>query len=104
MKPQKPAGNDVPPDFLANRPFAEKPTAKLLQTNVDIARHNLQVKLAWVKKETFRVAREVALEGKEDEIRKMDEYVRKVFADDATRMAEWEQLMSRYEFMEDTRE
>ena len=75
-----------------------------MQTNVDIARHNLQVKLAWFRKETFRVAKEVALEGKEEEIRKMDQYVRSVFADDSTRMAEWEELMSRYEFMAETLE
>jgi len=104
MKPKRPAGGDTPPDFLAKRPFTEKPSKELLQTNVDIARHNLQVKLAWFRKETFRVAKEVALEGKEEEIRKMDQYVRSVFADDSTRMAEWEELMSRYEFMAETLE
>lgn len=104
MRPKRPAGGDVPPEFLGKGQFSEKPSEKLLQTNVDIARHNLQVKLAWFKKETFRVAKEVALEGKEENIRQMDKYVRSVFADEPSKMAEWEELMSRYEFMDETLE
>jgi len=104
MKRQKPAGGDTPPDFVTRKPFTEKPSAALLKANVDIARHNLQVKLDWVKRETWRVAKEVALEDDKEATRKMDQYVRTVFKDEPRKMAEWEELMSRYDFTDEVLE
>jgi hypothetical protein len=104
MKEPKPAGGDTPPDFVAKKQFPEKPSAALRKANVDIARHNLQAKLAWFKRETFRVAKEVAAEGDKEATRDMDKYVRSVFKDDRRIMAEWEELMSRYDFTDDVLE
>ena len=101
MRRRKPAGGDTPPDFLNKQPFAEKPSAKLRKTNVDIARHNLEVRLAWFKKETFRVAKEVAAEENEENTREMDKYVRKAFANDSRIIAEWEELMAKIGLVDD---
>src|SRR5436190_20869255 len=104
MKEPKPAGGDTPPDFLSKQQFTEKPSAALRKANLDIARHNLQVKLAWFKRETFRAAKEVASEGDKEATRRMDQYVRSVFKDDRRIMTEWEELMSRYDFTDDVLE
>jgi hypothetical protein len=98
MRPKRPAGGDVPQDFLAKQPFTEEPSDALRKMNVDIARHNLQATLAKFKKDCWRVAKEVALEGDEEKTRQMDEFVRNVYADEPRKMAEWEKLISRYDF------
>jgi hypothetical protein len=104
MKRPKPSGGDMPPNFIARKQFTEKPSAALRKANVDIARHNLQVKVAWFKRETFRVAKQVALEGDKEATRDMDKYVRSAFKDDRRIMAEWEELMSRCGFTDDVLE
>jgi tetratricopeptide (TPR) repeat protein len=45
-----------------------------------------------------------ALGSSLEKLGRIDEAVRSVFADDSTRMGEWEELMSRYEFMAETLE
>lgn len=45
--------------------------------------------------ECFRAAKEVALEGAEG-ARKMDAFVRKHYADEARKMAGWDEIMLRY--------
>ena len=102
MKRTKPAGGDTPPDFLSKQPFTEEPSAALRKMNVDIARHNLEVTLTRFKEKCFRAAKEVALEGDEEKARQMDDFVRKVYADEPRKLAEWEKIMSRYEFTDDT--
>jgi hypothetical protein len=57
MRPTKPAGGDTPPDFLNEQPFVEKPSDALLQMNVDMARHNLEVTLKRTKEGCFRAAK-----------------------------------------------
>ena len=104
MKPDRPAANDVPPDFLAKRPFSEVPSAKYLQMAGDIADHNLEVMFYRVKDEFFDAMKEIALEGDEEKVRQADEAVRGIFEGEPGKMAEWEELMSRREFMEDTLE
>ena len=101
MRPTKPVGGDTPPDFLRKQPFTEKPSDALLQTKVDIARHNLEVTLKRTKEGCFRAAKAIALEGDEEKARQMDDFVRKVYADEPRKIAEWEQIMSRYEFTDD---
>lgn len=82
MRPKRPAGGDVPPDFNGKQRFTEKHSKELLQMNVDLGRHNLEVTLKRFRDDTFRVAKEVALEGNDENTRQMDDYVRKVFTDD----------------------
>jgi hypothetical protein len=104
MKPDRPAGNDVPPDFLAKRPFAEEPSLEYLHMARDIADHNLEVAFYRVKDDFFDAMKEIALEGNEEKVRQADEAVRGIFEDEPGKMAEWEELMSRHEFMEETLE
>lgn len=102
MKRSKPAGGDMPRESLNKKRFTEKPSAELLKTNVDIARHNLQVSLKRMREECFRVAKEIALEGDEEEVRQMDEFVRKQYLDEPRKMAEWKALTKHYQFNDDT--
>ena len=104
MKPDRPAANDVPPDFLAKRPFAEVPSAEYLQTARYLADHDLEVMFYRIKDDFFDAMKEIALEGNEEKVRQANEAVRGIFEDEPKKMAEWEQLMSRYEFMEETLE
>ena len=102
MRPKQPAGGDVPPEFFNQGRFEEKPSEKLRKTNVDLARHNLEVTLKRTMEGCFRAAKAIALEGNEEKVREMDTFVRKAYAADSRKMAEWEELMSRYEFMNET--
>lgn len=96
MKTNKPAGGDMPPDFEDKQPFTVAPSDKLRKTNVDLARHNLQVKLKRFKEEAFRAAKEV-VRNREEKSREMDAFVRKVYADEPRKMAEWEVIWTEYE-------
>lgn len=60
------------------------------------ARHNLQVKLKQLKEKCFRAAKESAAESPE-RAREMDGFVRKSYADEPRKMAEWEEVMRRWE-------
>jgi hypothetical protein len=104
MKPDRPAGNDVSPEFLAKRPFAEKPSREFLQMARDIADRNLEVIFYRIKDEFFDAMKEIALEGNEERVRQADKSVREIFDDEPKKMAEWEELMSRHDFMEETLE
>lgn len=101
MKPNRPAANDVPPEFLANKPFAEKPSAKFLQMARDLADHDLEVMFYRVKDEFFDHLKEIALEGDEEKVREADKSVREIYYDEPKKMAEWAKLMERYEFTDD---
>lgn len=48
--------------------------------------------------------KEIVLEGDEQKVRQADEAVREIYYDEPKKMAEWEELMLRYEFMEETLE
>ncbi len=96
MKTDRPAANDVPPDFLAKRPFAEAPSAKYLYMARDIAEHNLEVAFYRVKDDFFDAMKKIALEGNEEKVRQADEAVRGIFEEEPKKMAEWEELMSRH--------
>jgi hypothetical protein len=68
--------------------------------SLNLARHNLEVSLKMVKEKCFHAAKQIALEGLK-EARQMDEFVRKSYADEPRKMAEWEEVMRRYEFAEE---
>lgn len=104
MKPNRPAANDVSPEFLAKKPFAEKPSLEYLKMARDIADHELEVMYYRVKDEFFDHLKEIALEGDEEKVREADKSVREIYYDEPKKIAEWEELMSRYEFMEETLE
>ena len=53
MKPNRPAGNDVSPEFLARRPFAEKPSLEFLRTARNLIDHDLEVMYYRIKDESL---------------------------------------------------
>jgi hypothetical protein len=85
----------------------EKLSDRFYDTSVHLARTNLEAALARFRRDCFRaakwLARDVA-EGKNsiDDLRKMDDFVRKVYADQPREMAEWEEIMKEFDLSEDT--
>jgi hypothetical protein len=68
--------------------------------SVNLARHNLEVTLRRTKEQCFRAAKECALESL-DGFKKMDAFVRSQYADEPKKMAEWDEIAQKYEFMDD---
>ena len=68
--------------------------------SVKLARHNLEVTLRRTKEQCFRAAKECASESPEG-FKKMDAFVRGQYADEPKKMAEWDEIARRYEFMDD---
>ncbi len=104
MDPTKPAGHDVPPEFLAKRQFTEKPSLEYLKMARDLIDRDLEVMYYRIKDDFFATMKEIAIEGNEEKVREADKAVRGIFEDEPKKMAEWEELMSRHEFMEETLE
>jgi hypothetical protein len=69
-------------------------------TSVNLARHNLEVTLRRTKEQCFRAAKSCALESMEG-FKKMDAFVRSQYADEPRKMAEWEELARKYEFIDE---
>ena len=67
---------------------------------VKLAGHNLEVTLKRTKEECFRAAKEIALESTKG-ARKMDGFVRRQYADEPRKMAEWDTIMQKYEFLDE---
>lgn len=67
---------------------------------LSLAKHNLEVTLRRTKEECFRVAKIAAAESLEEAM-KFDGFVRRQYADEPRKMAEWEEIMSRYEFADE---
>lgn len=68
--------------------------------SVNLARHNLEVKLRHTKEQCFRIAKECGSESFEG-FRKMDAFVRSQYADEPKKMAEWEEIAQKYEFLDE---
>ena len=73
---------------------------KFGETSVNLARHNLEVTLRRTKEQCFRAAKECALESLEG-FKKMDAFVRSQYADEPKKMAEWDEIAQKYEFLDD---
>lgn len=73
---------------------------KFGEMSLNLARHNLEVTFKKTKEQCFRVAKEVALESAEG-ARKMDAFVRSQYADEPRKMAEWDKIMQKYEFLDE---
>ncbi|HEU0143205.1 MAG TPA: hypothetical protein VFQ47_00325 [Nitrososphaera sp.] len=65
--------------------------------SVNLARHNLEVTLRRTKEQCFQAAKQCALESLEG-FKKMDAFVRKQYADEPKKMAEWDEIAQKYEF------
>ena len=102
MNPNKPAGHDVPPEFLAKRQFTEGPSLEYLKMARDLIDRDLEVMYYRVKDEFYEEMKRIALEGDEEKVRQADKAVREIFDNEPKKMAEWDKIMSRYEFMEET--
>jgi hypothetical protein len=68
--------------------------------NLNLARHNLEVTLKRTKEGCFRAAKKIASESFKG-AQQMDAFVRKQYADEPKKMAEWEKIMQKYEFMDE---
>jgi hypothetical protein len=84
----------------------EELSDRFFDTSVHLAMTNLEAALNRFREDCFRVAKSVAQDvaaGKKpmDDLRKMDEFVRKVYTDQPRKMAEWEEVMKGFEFSED---
>ena len=102
MKKIKPAGGDTPQGFLDKQPFKVDVSEKVHQTDVDIARHNLEVTLKKVMEGCFQAAKKCVMEGKDHEaVMRMDDFVRKSYTTEPRKMAEWEALIREYESKRD---
>ena len=84
----------------------EKLDDRFFDTSVHLARTNLEAALNRVREDCFRVAKQIAREVAEgktpmDDLRKMDEFVRKAYTDLPRKMAEWEEIMSEFDLSEE---
>ncbi|MDT5121435.1 MAG: hypothetical protein QOC96_917 [Acidobacteriota bacterium] len=73
---------------------------KFGETSVNLARHNLEVTFKRTKEQCFRIAKEVGSENAEG-FKKMDAFVRSQYADEPKKMAEWDKIMQKYEFLDE---
>ena len=71
--------------------------------SVNLARHNLEVTLKRTKEQCFRAAKEIALESLEG-FKKMDAFVCNQYSDEPRKMAEWDKIMQKYEFLDEADE
>ncbi len=67
---------------------------------VNLARHNLEVTFRRIKEQCFQAAKRIAADGVEG-ARKMDDFVRKQYADEPRKIAEWDEIMLKYAFADD---
>jgi len=70
------------------------------EMSVNLARHNLEVTLKRTKEQCFRAAKECALESLEG-FKKMDGFVRSLYSDEPRKMAEWDKIKQKYEFLDE---
>ena len=65
--------------------------------SVNLARHNLEVTLKRTMEQCFQAAKQCGSESFEG-FKKMDAFVRKQYADEPMKMAEWDEIAQKYEF------
>jgi hypothetical protein len=70
---------------------------------LNLARHNLEVTLKRTKEQCFRAAKECGSESLEG-FKKMDAFVRNQYYDEPKKMAEWDEIARKYEFMDEDEE
>lgn len=68
--------------------------------SMKLAEHDLEVAVRRVSEDMFRHAKEEALQS-EERAKAWDSHVRDIFDDEPKKIAEWEQVMQRYEFSDD---
>jgi hypothetical protein len=89
MEDEEPAGE-----------FEEELDEAFYDASVNLARHDLEVTLRRTMEGCFRAAKECALESAEG-FKKMDAFVRKFYADEPKKMAEWDEIERKYEFSDE---
>jgi hypothetical protein len=85
----------------------EKLDKKFFDVSVRLAEANLEAALSHFHRECFKFAKTVAgdvADGKRsmDDLRMVDDFVRSVCAELPRMIAEWEEIMSRFDLSEDT--
>ncbi|HKC62072.1 MAG TPA: hypothetical protein VKB86_00435 [Pyrinomonadaceae bacterium] len=78
--------------------FTEKVDERFYDMSVNLAQHNLEVILKRTMEQCFRTAKEIGSESL-DGFKRMDAFVRSQYADEPRKMAEWDEIMQRYEFI-----
>lgn len=72
----------------------------LSEAMLNLARHNVQVILKQTMEKFFQAAKKVGRESAE-QARAVDDFVRRFYSDQPRKMAEWDEIMAKYEFMDD---
>lgn len=80
--------------------FEEELDDAFYDASINLARHDLEVTLRRTMEQCFRAAKECGLESEEG-FKKMDAFVRKVYADEPKKMAEWDEIERKYEFTDE---
>ena len=67
---------------------------------LNLARHNLEVTLKRTKEGCLRAAKEIAAKSAEG-ARQMDAFVRSQYSGQPRKMAEWDEIMQKHEFLDE---
>jgi hypothetical protein len=78
----------------------KKAKNKFGDMRLNLARHNLEVTLRRTKEQCFLAAKQCAMESLEG-FKKMDAFVRNQYYDEPKKMAEWDEIMRKYEFSDE---
>ncbi len=80
--------------------FEEDLSEEFHDMSVNLASHNLEVALKHLKEEYFQAAKKTVAENAK-KARAMDTFVRSQYSDEPHKMAEWEEFMQQYEFLDE---
>ena len=78
----------------------EKVSLVFAEMSLKLAEHNLEVAVKRVLEDFFRSATADALLS-EEKAKAWDSHIREIYDDEPKKIAEWEQIMQRYEFSDD---
>jgi hypothetical protein len=78
----------------------EKVSLAFARMSMKLAEHDLEVTVKRVSEGMFRHAKEEALLS-EERAKAWDSHIRGIFDDEPKKIAEWEEVMQKYEFLDD---
>lgn len=78
----------------------EKVSLVFARMSLKLAEHDLEVAVRRVSEDLFRNAKEEALLS-EEKAKAWDSHIREIYDDEPKKIAEWEQIMQKYEFSDD---
>lgn len=78
----------------------EKVSLVFAKMSLKLAEHDLEVAVRRVSEDMFKYAKEEGLLS-EEKAKAWDRHIREIFDEEPKKLAEWEQIMQRYEFSDD---